>query len=155
MSDIEVQTPAADGGAVRRAAPVFVDRSGRRRRWTVLAGTGMAVGLAASLTLIVMGLLGGSPSAVPGWPDPNGRPRHGDGAVVDLLGGSPSGHPAPASARPAERPAGPASQGLTASSAAVPPSAPAPSPTVTRPGQGTDHRATPTSKVSKSPRKLG
>ncbi|GAA4605750.1 hypothetical protein BJY16_005514 [Actinoplanes octamycinicus] len=50
--------------------PVFVDRSGRRRRLVMAAGaTGGLVLLLAVATLLA-GLTGAGPSAVPGWPAP-------------------------------------------------------------------------------------
>ena len=60
--------------------PVFVDRTGRRRRITVLAGASIAVGLLVSLGLIVAGLFGGSTIPLPGWPDSN-VPRQGEAEI--------------------------------------------------------------------------
>lgn len=48
---------------------VFVDRSGRRRRWAVAVGAGFAAILLLSLTLLVAGLSGASPVHLPGFPE--------------------------------------------------------------------------------------
>ncbi|MEH0845133.1 hypothetical protein V6U81_22355 [Micromonospora sp. CPCC 205711] len=56
------------------APPVFVDRTGKRRRLTVIAGTVMGVGLLTSLSLILAGLFGGSAVPLPGWSDPKVAP---------------------------------------------------------------------------------
>ncbi|SBT50602.1 hypothetical protein [Micromonospora auratinigra] len=52
------------------APPVFVDRTGRRRRLTVIAGTAMGLGLLTSLGLILAGLFFDSSVPIPGWSDP-------------------------------------------------------------------------------------
>jgi len=52
-----------------RERPVFLDRSGRRRRLAVLLGVGLAAGLLASLGLLVAGLWGASPVSGPGFPE--------------------------------------------------------------------------------------
>jgi hypothetical protein len=56
----------------RRAGdrPVFVDRSGRRRRLVRLAGASLGAALAAVLALLLAAMSGASPVRVPGFPDP-------------------------------------------------------------------------------------
>ncbi|MGW4500488.1 hypothetical protein ACWENR_17975 [Micromonospora sp. NPDC004336] len=99
------------------APPVFVDRTGRRRRLTVIAGTAMGLGLLASLGLIAAGLFMDSSVSLPGWSD--SRPPAPLEAEVD--GRSGLGGPAPTSARP---------------SPATSTSAPVPTPTRTVPAAG-------------------
>ena len=125
--------------------PVFVDRTGRRRRLTVLAGVGIGAGLLVSLALLVAGLFTGSAVPVPGWPE--GAGQHGrDEAGVEQLISSPTAGP-----------------GGTATAGAPPgsPTAtrrPTPSPTprqpvADQPGQGDVHRNTLAGKPSESPGK--
>jgi hypothetical protein len=54
---------------------VFVDRSGRRRRWAVAAGAGFAAVLLLSLVLLVAGLSGASPVHLPGFPEAGGQAK--------------------------------------------------------------------------------
>ena len=49
--------------------PVFVDRSGRRRRMAVLIGSSVAVVIVVALVMLVAGLSGVAPLSVPGFPD--------------------------------------------------------------------------------------
>jgi hypothetical protein len=58
-------------GAAPPGRPVFLDGSGRRRRWMTIGGAGLGVGLLAILVLFVLGLSGGSALHVPGFPDLN------------------------------------------------------------------------------------
>ncbi|MFD0823557.1 hypothetical protein ACFQ0D_35730, partial [Micromonospora zhanjiangensis] len=66
-----------------RSDPVFVDRTGRRRRLTVLIGTGAGTVLVASLVALFAGLLGGSPTAIPDWPTGGGQHRSDRGVVTE------------------------------------------------------------------------
>jgi hypothetical protein len=52
--------------------PVFVDRSGRRRRLFTVIGAGIGVALLLSLGLIIAGLFGAAPVHVPGLPSSGG-----------------------------------------------------------------------------------
>jgi len=52
--------------------PVFVDRSGRRRRLFTLVGAGFGVLLLIGLIAVVASLFGGGPSQLPGWPGQGG-----------------------------------------------------------------------------------
>lgn len=49
--------------------PVFLDRSGRRRRLVKIVGVGLGAVLAASLALIVAAVSTASPVHLPGFPD--------------------------------------------------------------------------------------
>lgn len=61
-----------------RGRPVFLDRSGRRRRLVLLVGALVGVVLLASLVLLAAGLSGASPTRLPGFP---GAVQHVDGAT--------------------------------------------------------------------------
>ena len=143
-----MQYPRQDGTEVlpRSPDPIFVDRSGRRRRLTVLTGVAAGVALLATLALIVAGFLGGSSTSIPGWPTGAGHKQPDSGVVADEAVATPSGA------------AGHAPTGVSSSTGAGQPrTAPTPgaaSPTATaRPGQGVVHRSTPTGRTSKSPGK--
>lgn len=114
-----------------RPQPVFVDRTGRRRRLAVLAGSGLGAGLLVSLGAIALGLFAGGSVPVPGWPDPQdgtGREKAGVGQLVDAPGPgtTPTGR-----GGPAEGPARP-----PAETPRTTPSAPAPSASNTRANPG-------------------
>ncbi|MFG2054117.1 hypothetical protein ACGFI9_08780 [Micromonospora sp. NPDC048930] len=121
------------------APPVFVDRTGRRRRLTVIAGTAMGVGLLTSLGLILAGLFFDSSVPIPGWSDTKVQPPIEAG--VDAPGHpqeqtSPSPRPAPATSTTAPLPS-------SAPTATRPTSrtTSAPQPTTSVPGQGDEHRS--------------
>lgn len=110
--------------------PVFLDRTGRRRRIVLLVGVGLATMLASGLVVLVIGLSGGSGWHVPGFPDVN--------AVNGVDGGSnptPTTDPEP-------------SPGSESSSPGVDPVAPSstPDPSLTRhvPTQTPSHPPKPT-----------
>ncbi|MFG3697956.1 hypothetical protein ACGF5C_08535 [Micromonospora sp. NPDC047620] len=131
------------------APPVFVDRTGRRRRLTVIAGTAMGLGLLTSLGLIAAGLFMDSSVSLPGWSD--SRPAAPLEAEVDgrdeLGGASPTGpRPSPVTSTSAPAPTLTAGDGTT-------PATGAPTARPTRseqPGQGDERR---TAKPSRSPGK--
>ncbi|MFC0507494.1 hypothetical protein [Micromonospora costi] len=132
--------------------PVFVDRTGRRRRLTVIAGTAMGVGLLASVVLILAGLFFESPVPVPGWPDSRpARPIEAGLDGRDGIGTSPSAGPSPAttSTSPAGMPS--RSPSPTAVRATTVPTGAARPTGSERPGQGDERRNTP--KPSRSPGK--
>jgi len=88
------------------ADPVFVDRSGRRRRLIVIAGTAGTLVLLAAIVALLAGFTGAGPVAVPGWPGADaGRPA--PNARVTTTRTTPPPAPAPpvatASARPSAR----------------------------------------------------
>jgi flagellar basal body-associated protein FliL len=49
--------------------PVFVDRSGRRRRVAIVVGSSLAVVIVVAIVMLVAGLSGVAPLGVPGFPD--------------------------------------------------------------------------------------
>jgi hypothetical protein len=132
------RTPRGNRRPATPGVPVFVDRSGGRHRLAMLTGTGLAGVLVLGLALMVAGVFGTSPLALPGFP----------------------GHYAPAVAtQPAD---GPAAKATTAGTLPMPASdqtqvttaAPAPSPSAAgtatpsppaTPSGSNTHRHTPTS----------
>jgi hypothetical protein len=88
--------------------PVFLDRSGRRRRVVLFAGSGIALVLLTSLALLVAGLFGAAPAHIPGFPDPGSDRAGNDRPVV-----TPVPTPAPTSPVPAAS-TGPGTVTLTA-----------------------------------------
>ncbi|MER5332336.1 hypothetical protein [Micromonospora sp. NPDC002717] len=129
------------------APPVFVDRTGRRRRLTVIAGTAMGLGLLTSLGLIAAGLFMDSSVSLPGWSD--SRPAAPLEAGVDgrgeLGGASPTGpRPSPLTSTSAPAPTRTAG---TAPATGAPTARPTRS---EQPGQGDERR---TAKPSRSPGK--
>lgn len=126
--------------------PVFVDRTGRRRRLTVIAGTAMGLGLLASLALILAGLFMDTSVAVPGWSDDR-APVEAEVNGGDLDGASPAPRPEPATSTEAPRPmAGP-------STAPAPGNATARPTSTDQPGKGDERRNT--AKPSRSPGRPG
>lgn len=102
--------------------PVFVDRTGRRRRLIAIAGSTGGLVLTLMLLALVAGFTGVGPASVPGWPD----------AAAAVDGSQPKPSRTAPSARPSPRPAEPAPVGRTprsrpASGAAVPAATPTPS----------------------------
>lgn len=131
------------------APPVFVDRTGRRRRLTVIAGTAMGLGLLASIVLILAGLFFEAPVPVPNWPDSRpARPIEAGLDGRDGFGSSPSANPSPATST---------TEPASAPTRAVTPEASHTAPQTARstwtdhPGQGDERRATP--KPNRSPGK--
>ena len=61
-------TPSAEP-ASHRVRPVFLDRSGRRRRLVVVTGVGLAVLLTGGLGVLLLGITGTTALHVPGFPD--------------------------------------------------------------------------------------
>jgi len=60
-------------GRQHRVRPVFFDRSGRRRRFAVLLGTGLATALLTGLGALAVALSGSTGVDVPGFPDSDRR----------------------------------------------------------------------------------
>lgn len=135
------------------APPVFVDRTGRRRRVTVVAGTAMGLGLLTSLGLIAAGLFGGSSVPMPGWSDSRmNKPIEAgvDGVDgVDGLGSSPTPAARPSPSASTSAPVRPEPTRTVTGA----PTVPGNNPQVTdRPGQGEDRR---TAKPGRSPGRPG
>lgn len=131
--------------ATAEAPPVFVDGTGRRRKLSVLIGASLAVGLLASLGLILAGLFAGGPLPLPSWPDARQRDAG--------TGRSASPTARPEATTPKERDQN--------QSTAVPTRLPSPSttpgatqpPSSVRPGRGDENRSSPTHKPGRSPGK--
>ncbi|SCG70925.1 hypothetical protein [Micromonospora halophytica] len=131
------------------APPVFVDRTGRRRRITVIAGTAMGLGLLTSFGLILAGLFGDTSVPLPGWTDPKARPpveAGVDGPEEFGQPGRPTSRPGPVTSTAVPSP----TATRTAAPAPTAPTAAAPSVTDTVPGQGDERR---TVKPSRTPGK--
>ncbi|WDZ86276.1 hypothetical protein [Micromonospora cathayae] len=80
--------------------PVFVDRTGRRRRLSIVAGTAMGLGLLTSLGLIAAGLFTGSSVPLPGWSENQlqNKPIEAGVGGTEGLGSAPTGGPSPSPA---------------------------------------------------------
>jgi hypothetical protein len=121
------------------ADPVFVDRTGRRRR--VLAAAGVIGGLALILAALalVAGLTGAGAAAVPGWPAadrPNGHLPRVLSTSVTPASRSP--------AAPADRPARSTTPDAPAATTPAPPTATATSASATPARTPNSHRHVPT-----------
>jgi hypothetical protein len=81
-----------------RDRPVFLDRSGRRRRLTVLLGTGLATALMAGLGALAVALSGSTAVDIPGFPDSDRHADAPDGRPPATTPGSPPGDGRPAGA---------------------------------------------------------
>jgi len=103
-------TSPARGG---RARPVFLDRSGRRRRLVLLAGASLAAAMVASLALFAASLSGASPIQLPGFPDMGSRAGKADTVVPPSS--SPSAGTDLQPIPPAQSAAGPSTTAPTAS----------------------------------------
>ncbi len=120
------------------APPVFVDRTGRRRRLTVIAGVAMGLGLLTSFGLILAGLFFDSSVPLPGWSDK--PPPIEAGVDAPPRGGkptSPSPRPPSVTSTSPSAPA-PAASRTTAPTRAA--TSATPHPTTSVPGQGDERR---------------
>jgi hypothetical protein len=122
--------------------PVFVDRTGRRRRLARNAGIAVGCLLAAYLAVVTFGLVSGADAPLTPWPAPKSShravlPRQGEsGARQDAS--RPVAKPTPSDTVPSRRVHAPGSAPTTAP-AAAPTTAPAAAPTAAptaQPGQG-------------------
>ncbi|MEV0570368.1 hypothetical protein [Dactylosporangium sp. NPDC050588] len=94
--------------------PVFVDRTGRRRRLFTVLGAGLGVLLAAGCALLIAGLLGASPVPLPGLPENGQIGRHQDGLGTAPTSGT--------SVRPSAKPSTPRPAAAPVTSGEAPPS---------------------------------
>jgi hypothetical protein len=115
---VEDRGPAEDRGSEDSGErPVFVDRSGRRRRLTIAIGSSLTVFIVIALVTLVAGLSGVAPLSVPGFPDlakPNKatssepNPAPGDPRLVVVPGAAtaeptPTGTPDPSASKSPNR----------------------------------------------------
>jgi hypothetical protein len=121
----------------KRGGPVFVDRSGRRRRLLTVVGAALAVALLASLALLLAGLVPGGAVPLPGWPDAGGPEQPGPVVeFTDEASTSPDAQETPGQT------VGPVPTGT-------------PTPTPDGPGNSDEHRRDPPGKPTKSPGRPG
>jgi hypothetical protein len=113
------------------ARPVFVDRSGRRRRLFTLLGAGFGVLLLIGLIAVAASFFSGGPAQLPGWPGQGGAAQLKPSAV------EPTAQPQTTTAAP----------GMTASLSPTPKKA---TTTAAPPGQTNTHK--PTAKPSNTRR---
>lgn len=131
------------------APPVFVDRTGKRRRLMTIAGTAMGLGLLTSIGLILAGLFGDSTVPLPGWTDPRARPPIEAGVDTPEELGQPGNPAASSRPSPVTSTAAPTST-QTAGPSVNTTARPGPQPSTSVPGQGDVRR---TVKPSRSPGK--
>ncbi|MGK5441324.1 hypothetical protein ACSNN7_05770 [Micromonospora sp. URMC 105] len=130
------------------APPVFVDRTGKRRRLMTIAGTAMGLGLLTSIGLIAAGIFGGSTVPLPGWTDPRARPPVEAGVDAPEELGQPAG-PTPSS-RPSTVTSTAPTPTRTAGPSVATTARPGSQPSADVPGQGDERR---TAKPGRSPGK--
>ncbi|MFG3688085.1 hypothetical protein [Micromonospora sp. NPDC047740] len=132
-----------------RPAPVFVDRTGRRRRLTMVAGTAMGLGLLTSLGLIFAGLFFDSSVPLPGWSETKVGPPLEVGVEVSPPAGQTRPRPRPEPVTSITPPV--PSPTTIQPTGAVRAATPAPRRSGSVPGQGDERRNS--AKPSKSPGK--
>jgi hypothetical protein len=99
------------------SGPVFVDRTGRRRRLVTAFGVGVGLVLAAVMALIVAGVFGASPVPLPGLP--RGGQGAQEGTVVPAEMAPAGGPSEPTTSRPARVPSATPVPGSGAPAASV------------------------------------
>ena len=109
----------------RNREPVFVDRTGRRRRLIAVAGSVGGLVLTVALVALVVGFTGAGPVSIPGWPDSAAGAVIGEPATRPPSGARRSTTPRPQDAQRTAEPA-PIGPGAVSPSTTV---MPAPSPT--------------------------
>ncbi|MET8834932.1 hypothetical protein ABZV78_13590 [Micromonospora sp. NPDC004540] len=132
------------------APPVFVDRTGRRRRLTVIAGTAMGLGLLTSFGLILAGLFFDSSVPLPGWTDTKVPPIEAGVDAPPRGEERTSPSPRPPSVT-STSPSAPAPTAVHTTAPARATTSTAPRPTGSVPGQGDERRNT--AKPSRTPGK--
>jgi hypothetical protein len=124
--------------------PVFVDRSGRRRRLVTLTGTAGGLLLAGAVLALLAGFTGAGPVGLPGWDDATSAPRPVPGTARPSTRAAhvpvPTGRPR--TARPA--PSATAPSATAPSSSAPEPTVTSVSPTASVKGRGKSQRRVPT-----------
>ncbi len=111
--------------------PVFVDRTGRRRRIVLLIGVGLATVLVSGLVVLAIGLSAGSGWHVPGFPDANNAVNGADvgSTPTPTAAGSEGAEPTSSAGDTAE----PAATPTSSSPRRVPTQTPAHPPKPTKP----------------------
>ena len=128
---------------VRRQSPepVFVDRTGRRRRLFAAAGAGGGVLLALASLVLVAGFTGAGAGYLPALPEPAGSKVHSAGSTAS-----------PSATTRSLAPAAPAHESRS-TTASVPPATATPPATVTPSPTHTNNRRVPTQTPSHKPSK--
>ncbi|TMM34791.1 MAG: hypothetical protein E6F99_21415 [Actinobacteria bacterium] len=93
-------------GSAPAESPVFVDRSGIRRRWFVILGVAGAGALTLAVLVLVAGFFGAGPGRLPGLPGPLGPVARQAAAPVTSAPSTAAraSHPATPSGAPGPRP---------------------------------------------------
>lgn len=126
---------------VLEPVPVFVDRTGRRRRFARNAGIAVGCLLAAYLAVVAFGLVSGADAPMTPWPAPKASyravppPRHGESAARERDASRPEVRPTPSGTLPSRRVHAPSSPSTTKAPTTAPTTAPA-APPAAQPGQG-------------------
>lgn len=122
---------------VLESVPVFVDRTGRRRRLARNAGIAVGCLLVAYLAIVAFGLVSGADVPMTPWPAPKTShravpPRHGESAVRERNASRPAVRPTPSGTLPsrgAQAPSSPSTKAPTTAPTSAPTTAPAAAPT--------------------------
>jgi hypothetical protein len=138
--------------------PVFLDRTGRRRRFVAAAGASVILLLTLMVLALLAGFTGGAPRTMPGWPAADGHPRPARPAPertepapsVASLATATSRPSAPVT-RPAKTDQPSGSEPTTMGPATILPATPTASPTRPGNGHGRNPSHTPNPHASKSP----
>ncbi|BCB76853.1 hypothetical protein GCM10022251_48890 [Phytohabitans flavus] len=126
--------------------PIFVDRSGHRRRLVRVAGAAAALALTLASALLVAGFTGAGAGRLPLLPEPAGG-RAGDATKSPR----PEVAPAPTTPRPSPRPDDRTTPGTPPTTSSV---APITTTAVAKPGRSS-HRRVPTHTPGNKPSKPG
>jgi hypothetical protein len=121
--------------------PVFVDRTGRRRRLFAAAGAAGGVLLALASLVLVAGFTGAGAGYLPALPEPAGSKAHS--AVSTARSSATTHSPAPAAPGPEDR----------STTASIPPATTTPPAGVTPSPTHTNNRRVPTHTPSHKPTK--
>jgi hypothetical protein len=148
-------------GTTRRptvSEPVFLDRTGRRRRLVAAAGASAILLLTLMVLALLAGVTGIAPKTMPGWPAADGRPRPAR-PIPDRTEPAPSAASRAAATRRTSPTAPPSTstdqpsgtEPTTMGPATTLPSTPTASPTRPGNGHGRNPSHTPNPHASKSP----
>jgi hypothetical protein len=148
-------------GTTRRptvSEPVFLDRTGRRRRLVAAAGASAILLLTLMVLALLAGFTGVAPKTMPGWPAADGHPRPARPAPERIEPAPSAASLATATSRPSAPVTPPANTDqpsgnvpTTTGPATTLPSTPTASPTRPGNGHGRNPSHTPNPHASKSP----